>query len=139
MKVVVTGSRGWHSPAPVRAALIECRAMAAERGEELIVVHGDAAKGADRLADREARDLGLRVIAEPAEWGRFGRGAGPLRNGRMLAEHEVDLVLAFRARGKSTGTDDMIAQAVRARVPVRKLDADGVWHHYEIGSRHTAP
>lgn len=137
MIVLITGSRGWMDAVSIRAALIEYRSLARARGQELIIVHGDAPSGADRLADREARDLGLRVICEPAEWKFYGRRAGPVRNQRMLAEHDVDVVLAFRSSGKSSGTDDMIAQAVQARVPVRRLDVQNMWHDYPVIQRNS--
>lgn len=46
-----------------------------------VVVHGACPTGVDAWAAREASDLGLWVVAVPAPWERFGRIAGPKRNG----------------------------------------------------------
>lgn len=81
-----------------------------------VIMHGGAT-GADTIADRIARDLGLDIIAEPARWLRYGRAAGPIRNRRML-DRGPDLVLAFKTRRVSRGTDHMIRIASWAGVPV---------------------
>lgn len=57
------------------------------------LIHG-AARGADRLAGMWAKSRGLKVIEVPAEWDRYGRAAGPIRNNEML-KHSPDLVVAF--------------------------------------------
>ena len=48
-----------------------------------LLLHGGA-RGGDRLIDHAARSLAWPVEVIPAEWGRYGRAAGPLRNGLML-------------------------------------------------------
>lgn len=58
----------------------------------------------------------------PADWGKYGRAAGPIRNKQMLDEGEPDLVVAFseiRTTGLlSTGTQNMVDLAKKAGVPV---------------------
>lgn len=80
------------------------------------VMHGDA-PGADRLAARLAEERGLATIAIPADWDRWGRRAGPIRNEQMLA-FKPDAVIAFKSRPRSTGTDHMIRIARAAGVMV---------------------
>lgn len=83
----------------------------------MVVVHGDAL-GADRLGGEMAKGLGLRVIPVPAEWKRYGRGAGPIRNKKMLFMG-IDLVLAFHADiSRSKGTKHMILIAKKAGIDV---------------------
>jgi hypothetical protein len=53
-----------------------------------------------------------------AEWKRLGRGAGPVRNGRMLSEGKPHEVIAFKG-GK--GTCNMVDQAAKAGVSVRTI------------------
>lgn len=89
---------------------------AAEAGT-LTIVHGEA-RGADRLADDVARDLGYRVESYRADWSQ-GRAAGPIRNKQMLAEG-ADLVVAFPG-GK--GTAHMVRIAREAGVPVLEVAA----------------
>ncbi len=49
------------------------------------LLHGGA-RGADRMIAQAAEQLGWPVLAVPAQWQRYGRGAGMLRNGRMLEQ-----------------------------------------------------
>jgi hypothetical protein len=48
-----------------------------------IVIHGDQ-RGADLIADTEARRRGFEVMAVEAAWDTFGPKAGPIRNQEML-------------------------------------------------------
>lgn len=83
----------------------------------MIVIQGGA-RGADRLAGQIAAAFGIDCIEVPAEWDRYGRGAGPKRNQKML-EMEPNLVLAFHEQmdlGK--GTRDMVTRARKAGIDV---------------------
>ena len=112
MRALVVGDRDWDDEATIRR---ELRRLP-RRG---VVVHGDA-RGAERIADAVAHELGLRVEMYPATWRMQGRAAGPIRNRMMLARGNPDLVLAFHDNlAKSRGTKNMLALAQRARVKVR--------------------
>lgn len=54
----------------------------------------------------------------PANWLKYGRMAGAMRNQQMLDEEEVDLVVAFPG-GK--GTADMVRRARAAGIEVREV------------------
>lgn len=71
------------------------------------LVHGDA-KGADKLADKVAKSLGISRIIFPANWDKFYKAAGAIRNRSMITMVSIDLVLAFPG---GTGTADMKKQA----------------------------
>ena len=80
-----------------------------------LLLHGGA-RGADRLIDHTARSLAWPVEMIPAEWGRYGRAAGPLRNGLLLrraleqaAPSQASvLVVAFPG---ASGTASLVRQA----------------------------
>lgn len=114
MKVLVTGSREWRSRTPVLRALLASKAT--------VVIHGGA-RGADGYAKWNARALGIPEREYPADWDRYGRAAGPLRNQEMLdkehlPEEPIDLVLAFPLEG-SIGTWDMVKRAEQAGIAVK--------------------
>lgn len=118
MRLLVCGSRTWRDYDRVRFEIA--------RLSPLVVIHGDA-RGADRLAGAAALELGIAVEAVPADWARYGRAAGGVRNAAMLAGvggtgGKVDGVLAFRMAGASPGTDDMIRRARAAGVPVTVIE-----------------
>ena len=86
--------------------------------------HGGA-KGGDTHADEYAREHGwpdpiVRRVTDE-EWRRIGPGAGPRRNREMHDEAKPDVLVAFRAPGKSNGTDGMIAYARSRFTPVWEL------------------
>lgn len=85
---------------------------------DLKIIHG-AAKGADSLAQRWAKDNGYEDEAYPANWNKYGKRAGYIRNVQMLNEGRPDLVIAFPG-GK--GTQMMINLAEAAGVPVVKVN-----------------
>src|SRR5258707_10540748 len=73
------------------------------------------ARGADALAKRWAGKHPEIVQWEyKAEWNKYGKAAGPIRNRRML-EWLPDLVVAFPG---DTGTANMVEQARAAGVEV---------------------
>jgi hypothetical protein len=78
--VVAGGGRDllW-SPQQIAAALV------ARTSGQLVhgLLHGGA-RGADRAIGRAARQLGWPVEVLPADWRRYGRAAGPIRNRELL-------------------------------------------------------
>lgn len=114
MRILVCGSRGWKDVQSVEAVLLGYRALA---GDHFTLIHGHCPDGADAIADRVAHKHDIHTVRVPADWKRNGRAAGPIRNQKMLDEQHPQLVVAFRAKGKSNGTDDMVRRATKAGVP----------------------
>lgn len=121
MKILVTGSRSWVSPGPIRQAL-------AELPPGTIVVHGGC-PGVDNIAADEVKKLGFEVRAYPVsddEWKSKGGKAGPERNQRMLDEEHpdrdgkyIDRALAFHQDlGLGKGTRDMMQRVKEAHPPI---------------------
>jgi hypothetical protein len=106
MKVLVCGDRNWTNIDAIKRELLAF-------GPGTIIVHG-ACRGADTFAGIVAGELGYEVREYPAEWAKYGRAAGPIRNRQML-EEEPTLVLAFHEDFPSSkGTKDMV-KAAKAR------------------------
>lgn len=82
------------------------------------VIHGDA-RGADTHAALVAREMGLEISAVPAEWQKYGRAAGPIRNTRML-KMQPDFIFALPG---GRGTANMCSQARAAGIPVIEVRA----------------
>ncbi len=70
-----------------------------------VVVVSGAARGADKLGERWAKERGYRVEQYPADWDQYGKRAGPIRN-KQMAEHANALVAFWD--GVSRGTENMI-------------------------------
>lgn len=113
-RVLITGSRHLKEPQPVHDALW-AQARLAGGLDKLIVVHG-CARGADEQAGTFC--IAHEVIEErhPAQWEKYGKAAGAIRNGRMV-DLGADVCLAFPRDG-SRGTYDCMTRAKKAGIPV---------------------
>ena len=107
----ISGSRG-------SAHLDNVDRLIAALPHDLTIVHGGAA-GVDARADAVARDLGFDVEVCPADWSRFGRRAGPMRNLTMVAS--CDFLYAFWD-GQSRGTASAVQAAVDEDVPFEVVE-----------------
>lgn len=111
MKLLVCGDRNWTNGAAIMREL--------KRMKPQLVIHGGA-RGADTLAGEAAKSLGIKVKVFPAQWDKFQRAAGPIRNQQMLDEGKPNKVLAFHADiVSSKGTKDMLKRADRAGIPTK--------------------
>ena len=115
MRVLVTGDRNWK-----RMDIIERELR--KLPSDTIIIHG-AARGADSLAKFVAERIGLKVINDgkgfPADWRRYGKGAGPVRNQQMIDEGKPDLVIAFHENlNESRGTKDMVERSRKVGIKV---------------------
>jgi predicted Rossmann-fold nucleotide-binding protein len=94
-----------------------------------LLLHGGA-RGADAAIARAAHQLGWCSLVMPAEWGRHGRAAGPIRN-RELLEQAIARAVAHTSQGSiasvlvvafpgGAGTASLVRQARRmaSRSPV---------------------
>jgi hypothetical protein len=91
---------------------------------DIMIVHGDC-HGADKIAEEMAIKLGYSVKAFPADWGKHGKAAGPIRNSQMLKE-KLEFVIAFHDDiDDSRGTKDMIKQSLKMRIPVMLVNSKG--------------
>jgi len=89
------------------------------------IIEGEA-RGADQRAAWWAFDNNVPCMRFPAEWKKYGKAAGPIRNKQMLDEGKPDLVLAFHDDiENSKGTADMVEQA-RKRDILRLVVSHGV-------------
>jgi len=110
MRIIVCGGRDFTDQAALTRVLDRLRT----RRTIDAVIEGNQ-RGADRMAGFWARKRGILNLKFDAEWDRYGKGAGPIRNQRMIDEGKPDGVVAFPGR---TGTANMIDLAHKAGIPV---------------------
>lgn len=71
------------------------------------------------MAASAGKRLGMEVLPFPAEWDKYHKGAGPIRNEQMINEGLPTHVYAFHDHlDQSRGTKDMIERAESAGIPV---------------------
>jgi hypothetical protein len=95
MRILVTGSRDWEDENAIYVALDDAIYMSdAMTNWEVTVVSGACPTGADTIAERIAKEADCQVERHPAEWDKYGKGAGFRRNAEMV-KLGADLCLAF--------------------------------------------
>ena len=82
---------------------------------DILIIHGHCKTGVDRLADNWAIINWVPTQRCPADWERYGKSAGPIRNQRMLDCANPDIVVAFPG---GRGTADMVGRAWKAGIRV---------------------
>ena len=101
MRTIIAGPRDFTEAACLLTALRESQFVITE------VVSGGA-PGIDTLGEQWAEKQGIPVKRFPADWDKFGRAAGPIRN-KQMAEYAEQLLACWD--GQSRGTCDMIRTA----------------------------
>lgn len=110
MKILICGDRNYRDYWAIYDVI-------SKLDKNSIIIHG-AAKGTDTIAGMIATKLGLAVIPVKAEWKKYGKAAGPIRN-RIMLEMKPDLVIAFHNNiENSKGTKDCIEEAKKRGIEV---------------------
>ena len=111
--ILVCGSRTWKDYSIIFRILKEYKEMG-----YIHLIEGEC-RGADIMSRDAWTALGGKVVAVPAEWDRYGRAAGPIRNSKML-EMVPDVVIAFHGNLKeSKGTIDTVSKATKMGLKVK--------------------
>ena len=113
-RVVIAGCRYYNNYDEAKVYIDYC--LSNIRKKNNIVIVSGCASGADAIGERYAFENGFKVEKYPAEWEKYGKGAGPLRNKKMA---EVsDYVICFWDK-KSKGTKSMIEYAKQYAKPLK--------------------
>lgn len=121
-RVIACGGRDFRDYAAVHRTLDKVYDAC---GGEMILIHGGQRTldretrqyhGADYLAHEWALARYVRIEVFPANWLKYQRRAGPIRNQEM-ADAGADIVVAFPG---GAGTAGMVGIAGRASIPVAR-------------------
>ncbi len=114
MRLIIAGGRDFNN-----YDLLEREAEEMISGEQNVEIISGLARGADLMGCRFAEEKNIPLRGFAAEWGKFGRAAGPIRN-KLMAKNATHL-LAFWD-GKSRGTMHMIDYAEKMGLKVRVIN-----------------
>ena len=114
MKTIIAGCRDYYIYTTV------CKAIE-QSGFEITEVVSGGANGVDALGERWACEHQMIPKVFPADWSKYGKAAGPVRN-RQMAEYADALIAIWDS--KSKGTKNMIetAMSLQLRVFVFRID-----------------
>ena len=110
-RIGITGSRNFSDLKKMREFITSLPA-----GISISV--GDC-RGADKAASSLALSLGISIIIYSADWQRYGKAAGPIRN-KQIIDSGIEALYAFPDvdLDRSIGTRDCVRQAKKAGIPV---------------------
>ena len=109
MKVIIAGSRQIEDYDALKT-LIE------KTGWDIAEVVSGGCRGVDSLGEQWAEDHAIPVQTFVADWAKYGREAGELRN-RDMAAYADGLILLWDA--KSPGSSCMMRESAKADIPIQ--------------------
>lgn len=118
-KVIICGSRDFDNYELLKTKCDNILKNKKESGEDIIIVSG-CARGADSLGEEYAKENGYEVLKFPANWNKYGKKAGYLRNEQMA--EEANACIAFlRSDKECKGTKNMISLARKKKLLIREI------------------
>ena len=113
INIIVCGSRFYSDYNKILDELKKYSSM------DVTIIEGECS-GADKLAAKAAKELKYTLQKFPAQWEKYGKAAGPIRNKKMIDAGHPNLILAFHPNiDESRGTKNMIAQASACKIKVK--------------------
>lgn len=115
MRVLVTGTRDVPNQFSLVTILTQLDDWLRLAGGKMTLVHGDCPTGVDAAAAHWAtQHPGVTPEPHPADWDKFGKAAGAIRNSYMVSLG-ADICLGWPGPG-SKGTWDCLKKAVDAGI-----------------------
>ncbi len=112
-RIVVAGCRDYNNYEEAKEFIENC--IRDIKSKHTLVFVSGFCRGADMLGERYARENGYDIERYPADWKRYGKGAGIVRNREMATVG--DLIICFWDK-KSKGTKALIDFANKLNKPL---------------------
>lgn len=106
LKVLIAGSRDFEDYTSTKDFINYCLKEMGETSSVTVLSGG--CRGTDKLGELYAEEYGYEVRRYPADWKRFGKAAGPIRNEMMVKE--ADIIICF-PKTESRGSMSVIRLA----------------------------
>ena len=119
VRIIICGGRHFNDYERLEAVMNEIVEEYNLSLKDIEIVNGHC-EGADRLGELWASKHGAECTVFPAEWGKYGRAAGPVRNTNMVeyvAQSKQPIVVAF-VNERTKGTWDTVRKAKKKEFKV---------------------
>lgn len=123
-RVIIAGSRKFNDYQKLLETLDELGIHLINSIDSVEIISGHA-PGADTLGERFADAYGYPLKIFPADWDKYGKAAGPIRNEQMAkyaAETDRGILIAFPI-GDSKGTRNMIKLAKQYGLEIEVIES----------------
>ena len=121
VNIIIAGSRTFDNYEDLKKKVLN---FIGEKQIELsnVCIISGTARGADKMGEDFAKELNLQLKCFPADWDKYGKQAGFLRNTQManyaIEDDNQGILIAFWD-GKSSGTKHMIEIAKKKELEVK--------------------
>ena len=112
-RVIIAGSRTFTDYAFLKSKM---DLLLSKTNQDISILCGKA-RGADTLGERYAKEKGYKIEYFPADWDKYGKSAGVIRNKKMASSGADALVVFWD--GKSKGSLNMISVAKEYGLQIR--------------------
>lgn len=122
-RVIIAGSRQFNDYKLMLNTLDELGVHLINTIDPVEIISGHAT-GADTLGEKFAKAYGYPLKIFPADWNKYGKAAGPIRNEEMAkyaSEANRGILIAFPV-GESRGTRNMIKLAKQYGLEVNVVE-----------------
>jgi hypothetical protein len=111
MKIIIAGSRHFND-----YNLLKTKCDYFLKNTHCVEIVSGAAAGADALGEKYAAENGFALKLFPADWGKYSKAAGVIRN-REMAKYADALILFWD--GQSTGSQNMLHLANKNNLKIK--------------------
>lgn len=118
-KVIIAGSREFDNYDMLKEKCDKILSRKVNEGEEIVIVSGTA-RGADTLGEKYAEEKGYKIERYPANWDKYGKRAGYLRNKKM-AEVSNACIVFLSSKAENKGSKMMISIATEEKLLIRVI------------------
>lgn len=115
-RVIIAGSRGVEYSLEIQEKVSYYLSALDFKNTEIV---SGTARGADRVGEKIAEKLGLPIKRFPADWDKYGKSAGYIRN-KEMAEYGSHLILIWD--GQSKGSKNMLEESQRRGLDIRVIE-----------------
>lgn len=119
MRVIIAGGRDFNNYPLLRE---ECIKILHSHQYKPVEIVPDGARGADKLGEKFAKRFNYPLKVFPANWDKYGKRAGYLRNKEMAEYASPDGMLIAFWDGKSRGTRLMIDLANKYNLEIHVIN-----------------
>ena len=122
-RIIVCGGRHFNDYDTLESLVDSVLAEKSLSNNEIEIISGHC-EGADMLGELYAKKHGIICKVFPAEWTKYGRAAGPIRNSQMVEYASgvpLSIVVAF-VSPRTKGTLDTVKKAVKKSFLVYRQD-----------------
>lgn len=122
LRVIIAGGRKFDNFELLKFECDKILKPLVEEGYEIVIISGKAL-GADKLGEDYAKLNNFKVKPFPADWDKYKKKAGSIRNEEMakFASNSSENILIAFWDMKSTGTNNMITLAYKYKLKVFEI------------------